>query len=297
MRLDLADLKLFLCIVDAGSITQGAQRANLALASASERLRAMEADAGVRLLERQARGIGITEAGAALAHHARLILRQRQALQGELREFATGARGTLCLYVNTAALTEYLPAKLAPWLAQRPHLNVELKERTSQEIVRAISAGQVEAGIISDHQDPGGLVLLPLVTDHLVLLTPARHPLAGQKLLSFAQVLHHPWVGLSPGSALQEHIDAHARAAGSPLTLRIRMPTYEGVCEMVSHGIGLSVLPASVARRLRRRYPVHMAKLRERWCQRRLCLCFRPQENLSAPLRELLDYLGTQAAA
>jgi len=50
MRLDLADLRLFLAVVEAGSITQGAQRANLALASASERLRAIEDDAGVQLL-------------------------------------------------------------------------------------------------------------------------------------------------------------------------------------------------------------------------------------------------------
>lgn len=52
MRLDLADLHLFLCVADAGSITQGAARANLALASVSARLRSIEADAGIALLER-----------------------------------------------------------------------------------------------------------------------------------------------------------------------------------------------------------------------------------------------------
>lgn len=72
MRLDLADMHLFLCIADAGSITQGASRANLALASASERLRSMENRLGLRLLERCNRGVTMTEAGEALAHHARL---------------------------------------------------------------------------------------------------------------------------------------------------------------------------------------------------------------------------------
>ncbi len=79
MRLDLADLQLFLCIADAGSITAGAQRANLALASASERLRKMESAVGVALLERRPRGVITTEAGEALAHHARLMLRQQLA--------------------------------------------------------------------------------------------------------------------------------------------------------------------------------------------------------------------------
>ncbi|OPE27641.1 LysR family transcriptional regulator, partial [Pseudomonas aeruginosa] len=117
MRLGLADLHLFLSIVDAGSITQGAARANLALASASERLRRIEDDAGVVLLERLPRGVLTTEAGEALAHHARLMLRQHDLLKGELQDFAVGARGTLHLYANTAALTEFLPSRLAPWLA------------------------------------------------------------------------------------------------------------------------------------------------------------------------------------
>ena len=83
MRLDIADLRLFLCVVEAGSITQGAQQAHLALASASERLRSIEEDAGVPLLERRPRGVASTEAGEALAHHARLILQQQALLKGD----------------------------------------------------------------------------------------------------------------------------------------------------------------------------------------------------------------------
>ncbi|HBS4383197.1 TPA: LysR family transcriptional regulator [Klebsiella pneumoniae] len=63
MRLDLADLRLFIAIVDTGSITGGAANAHLALASASERLRKMEAEIGVPLLHRHARGVTMTEAG------------------------------------------------------------------------------------------------------------------------------------------------------------------------------------------------------------------------------------------
>jgi len=85
MRLDLADLHLFLCVADAGSITQGTARANLALASVSARLRSIEADAGIALLERHPRGVITTEAGEALAHHARLMLRQQALLKDELR--------------------------------------------------------------------------------------------------------------------------------------------------------------------------------------------------------------------
>ena len=296
MRLDLADLQLFLCIVEAGSITQGAAQANLALASASERLRSIEADAGVRLLERRPRGVVATEAGEALAHHARLILQQRRLLQGELRDFAVGARGTIRLYANTAALAEFLPAKLARWLAARPQLNIDVKERTSAEIVKAIAAGLAEAGIVSDAvaAEADGLQLQPVATDHLLLIAADGHRLARHRSAALADVLHEPFVGLAPGNALQDHIDEHARNAGHALAFRIRMKTFDGLCEMVAHGVGVGIVPASIARRFRRRYRYRALALSDAWARRRLCLCFRDWDALSPTVRELLTHLQTR---
>ncbi|MDM9558332.1 MULTISPECIES: LysR substrate-binding domain-containing protein [Bordetella] len=297
MRLDLADLRLFLCVVDAGSITQGAVRANLALASASERLRSIEADAGVPLLERRHRGVATTEAGEALAHHARIILRQQALLRGELQDFAAGERGTLHLYANTAALTEFLPRQLAPWLAARPRLRIELKERTSAEIVRTIAAGLAQAGIVSDAVEPHGLRLQPVAKDHLALIVPAGHRLAAAGTVDFAAVLDEPFVGLAPGNALQDHIDEHARAAGGALAPRIRMKTFEGLCEMVSHGVGVGIVPRGIASRHRRRYPYQVVALADDWARRQLCLCFRAWEELSAPMQGLLAHLGADPRA
>ncbi|OVZ57885.1 LysR family transcriptional regulator [Pigmentiphaga sp. NML080357] len=293
MRLDLADLRLFLCIVDAGSITQGAARANLALASASERVRNIEADAGVRLLERRHRGVVPTEAGEALAHHARLILRQRELMQGELQDFAAGARGTIRLYANTAALTEFLPRKLAPWMAARPRMNIDVRERTSGEIVKAVSAGLVEAGVTSDQVAAPGLQLQPVATDHLVLIAPAGHGLAQKRMVPFAEIVREPFVGLAPGSALQDYIDEHARRTGHTLAFRIKMNNFGGLCEMVSHGVGVGIVPDSIARRYRRRHPYQRVALAESWAHRRLCLCFRDWTGLSAPVRDLLTHLAS----
>jgi len=295
MRLDVADLRLFLCIVDAGSITQGAARANLALASASERLRNIEAEAGVTLVRRQPRGIIPTEAGEALAHHARLILKQQEILKGELSHFAAGTRGTLHLYANTAALTTFLPSRLAPWLAERPELHVRLQERTSADIVRLITAGLAEAGLVSNAIHAPGLQLHPLAKDHLVLIVPPTHRLAQRNAVHLVDILHEPYVGLASGNALQDHINQHARAAGHSLMLRIRMKTFEGLCHMVAHGIGLGVVPQGIATRYRRRHGYQIVTLADDWARRQLCACFRDWQALSPPLRSLLEHLGVDA--
>src|SRR5438309_744343 len=106
MRFELTDLQLFLRVAEAASITHGAQRANMALASASERVGKMEALAGTPLLERRRRGVALTPAGRAVAHHARLVLQQMDQMKGELSEYAGGLKGYVRLQANTSAVSE-----------------------------------------------------------------------------------------------------------------------------------------------------------------------------------------------
>src|SRR5438045_7718764 len=86
MRFDLIDLRLFLHVVEAGSITHGAERMHLAVAAASTRIRNMELALGTALLQRQRLGVQPTPAGRTLVHHARLMLQQAERMRGELGE-------------------------------------------------------------------------------------------------------------------------------------------------------------------------------------------------------------------
>ena len=113
MRFDLADLSLFRHVVDAGSITHGAERAHLALAAASTRVRNMEAALGVPLLTRGRQGVTPTQAGRTLLQHARTILRQAERLHEDLGAYGGGLAGQIRVLSNTNALTEFLPEALS----------------------------------------------------------------------------------------------------------------------------------------------------------------------------------------
>lgn len=291
MRFDLTDLRLFLAVIDAGSITHGAAEAGLSLPAASERLRDMEADGGVKLLERGRRGVTPTEAGEALAHHARLILRQMAQMRGELGEHAKGLRATVRILANTAAVTEFLPGKLAPWLAMHPQLDLDIRERQSTEIARAVSAGLAEIGILSRHADTRGLTLLPFAVDRLVVIASRDDEMAGGRRVAFADILHRHFVGLF-GSALQDHIDNQAIRLGARLKMRVRMRSFEGVCRMVSAGVGLGIVPETAARRLNRSMPITSMRLADDWATRRLSICFRSDGELTPHARELAAHLA-----
>src|SRR6188472_1895638 len=93
MRFDLTDLRLFVHVAEAGSITHGAVRANMTLASASERVRAMEDALSAPLLERKRRGVQLTSAGRVLLHHAWTVTQQLEHMRGDLANFGQGLRG------------------------------------------------------------------------------------------------------------------------------------------------------------------------------------------------------------
>ena len=93
MRFDFVDLNLFRHIIEAGSITHGAARSNLALAAASTRIRKMELALGAELLVRGRQGVTPTQAGRTLLQHARTILAQSERLQEDLSPYARGLAG------------------------------------------------------------------------------------------------------------------------------------------------------------------------------------------------------------
>ncbi len=296
-RFDITDLRLFLCVVEEGSITSGAQRSHLALASASARIRNLEDGLGVALLERLRGGVRPTAAGLALVQHARVVLQQLERMQGELSAFAGGLAGTVRLLANTAAITEHLPAALAGFLQARPGVDVDLEERPSQAIVSQILGGVGDLGIVADSVDASMLETAPFARDELVVVTSPGHELGRRARLRFADASAFAFVGLGDESALQQHLNLQAQRIGRRIDTRVRLRSFDAVCRMVEAGVGVAVIPRVAAERCARAMRLEIAALDEPWAERRLLLCARRFADLSGPAAELLEALRAQAAS
>src|SRR5258708_4181819 len=112
-RFDLVDLQLLIAVADTRSITRGALQSHLALASASARIKGLEAALGVILLKRGRRGVEPTAAGESLLDHARIIMHNVDTLRGDLSAFASGVKASVLMLANTSGLSEHLPKALA----------------------------------------------------------------------------------------------------------------------------------------------------------------------------------------
>ena len=291
MRFDFVDLKLFLHVAEAQSITHGAERANLALASASARIRGMEEALGVALLVRNRRGVVLSPAGQCLLEHARLIVQQVERLRGDLGSFARGLAGSVRLLSNTSALSEHLPRSIAVFLAAHPAISVDLEERESADIGQAVASGAADIGIASETAIPEGLEMFPFRDDRLVLVVPRDDPLGGAGPTRLADVIDREFVGLPRESALQRHIAGHAARLGATMKIRARVNGFDAVCRMVEGGVGVAIVPETAARRCRRVMKIDVVSLRDPWARRRLAICVRNLKSLPIGARRLVEHL------
>ena len=291
MRFDLVDLKLFCEVVDAGSITGGAERSALALAAASTRIRGMEQTLGAPLLVRSRQGVTPTEAGRTLLKHARGLVAQSARLREDLGAYAGGLSGEVRLLANTNALTEFLPEALSHFLTTRPHVSVHLEERLSDEIVGLIAEGVGDVGIVAGTVDMGVLETFPFRSDRFVVVTPKIHPFVGQSSVTFGDVLDCEFVGLDRASSLQRFLSAKAAREGRPLRLRVQLRSFDAVCRLVECGVGVGVVPQTTARRAARTMALGVVDLADDWAFRELKIVVRGMAELRPFARELVNSL------
>jgi DNA-binding transcriptional LysR family regulator len=291
MRFDLTDLRLFCDVVEAGSITAGAERSALALAAASTRIRGMEESLGASLLTRSRQGVTPTPAGLMLLKHARALLAEAARLREDLAAFAGGGAGEVRLLANTNALTEFLPEALSAFLAEHPQVSVDLEERLSDEIVGLVAEGVADVGIVAGTVDVGALATYPFRSDRFVVVTDRDHPLARRPRVAFAEVLDYDLVGLERSSSLQRFLAGKAAREGRPLRLRVQLRSFDAVCRLVECGVGVGVAPATTAERAQKTMALSVVDLTDDWAVRELTIVVRAGEPLRPTARALVESL------
>lgn len=291
-RFDLVTLKLFVSIADAGRLTAAAEREHIALAAVSKRISDLESHLGISLLYRRPRGVELTPAGHAFLHHARRILGNIERLSAELSEYGEGIRGHVRIYSNTSAIIAFLPQDLSAFSRQYPQIKIDLQECVSSEVIAAVRDGLADIGIFAGHVSCcDSLQVLPYRSDRLVLMTPHDHPLAGRESLQLSEATQYDFIGLQQDASLQALLDEQANRAGQTLRMRIQVRSFDAICRMIHHGMGVGVLPEKTIYRDLRDLKLKSIPLCDPWARRDLVIGIRQYAGLPVIARHLVDHL------
>lgn len=291
IHFDLTDLQLIVNIGDASSLTRGAEKSHLSLPAASNRVKNLEDHFGTRLFHRNSQGVTLTPSGEAFLRHARLVLRQIDHLRGDIHEYARGIKGQVRMLANTTAMTEFMPAVLSRFLASHPDVTVELRERLSYLVIKAVSEGSADIGIVAGKPASSELEFIPYREDRLVLVAPLEHPLSELNEVAFSDTLAFEYVGLSEWSAIHAFLIQAADKLGYPFRFRVEVGSFEAVCRMIEAGVGIGVVPELVARRYVQRLQIKLVRLSDEWSERKLQICVRNLQQLPSFTRDLVNML------
>ena len=296
MKLDPVSLRLFVAVMEENTIA-GAAREHIAPSAASRRLSELEAALHVELFTRSNKGVEPSAAAFALLHLARGVLNDMDGIASQMRDYTSGTRGHVRVVANISAITQFLPGELQSFLARHPQVDVRLQEQISTAIAHSVAENAADIGILNEGVYGEKVTLLPYRNDELVLVVPTGHALARRKTVRLTDALAYDFVGMHPGSAINNQLTRAAAEAQLPLKLRIQVTGYDALCLMVAAGLGVGVMPRGSAALYSGSLAVRTVTLAEPWAQRRLVLCVRSYESLSSVSRLLVDHLRTSAGA
>ncbi|MEI6161225.1 MAG: LysR family transcriptional regulator, partial [Roseococcus sp.] len=181
--MDLKTIRLFVAVMETGSISKAAQREHIAVSAVSKRLAALETELGSKLFHRQPDGLEPMPAAGVLLRNAHTVLRNLAQMQIEMAEFAQGVRGTVTIAASTAIAANYLPDELRAFSLLHPSITIAVRDALSREAVQMAAEGTVDFSIFAEPYSAGALRTLPYKTEKLVAVLPAGHPLVAIRAL------------------------------------------------------------------------------------------------------------------
>jgi len=290
MKLDPVSLRLFVSVIEEGTIAAAAKREHIAAAAVSKRLSELEELLDAKLLTRTNKGITPTAAGMSLLFMARSALNNLNEIVVQMRDYSHGRRGSVHVLANISAVTQFMPGLIKSFMDLYPLIHVVLEEKESLAITKAVAENRADIGIFTRLPHGADIEVFPFRTDRLVLLVPNDHPLAERKSVTFAETLDHEYVVLRSGTHLNFQLIKAANDMGRSLKIRMEVSSYDALCLMVQAGVGVGIMPeGSVG--IYKMDGARAVVLEEDWALRELALCVRSREGLSIAAGLFMDHV------
>ncbi|MGH8295699.1 MAG: LysR family transcriptional regulator [Steroidobacteraceae bacterium] len=206
--MNLHHLSIFLAVAETGSLTASAARLRISQPALSRELRALEARLGVRLFERHARGMRLTQAGEVLNGYAARLFELERAAEAAMREIADGRCGRLLIGASNTIGTYVLPPVLAALRRLRPRVQVRLFVGNTEQVSQGVEDMRFMLGFIEGPLHFAGLRATAFQQDEMVPVVAPEHPLLRRRRLSVAQLSGQPLLMRESGSGTREVVMA-----------------------------------------------------------------------------------------
>lgn len=268
-NIDLTALEIFRAVAEQGGITKAAARLHRVQSNVTTRVKQLEERLGTKLFVRQNRRLRLSSEGRLLLGYAERLLSLSAEAEAALR---TGpARGTLQVGALESVAATRLPPILVRFHRAYPDVRVELATGTTGALVTKVLAHELEAAFVAEPFTPDGLEVLPVFTEHLVLIAPKSRP----RIRGPREVGHTTLIAFTSGCSYRRRLEAWLGGAQVVPERVMEFGSYHAIVACVAAGTGIAIVPRSVLRVTRAERDVSMSALPPAVATARTCLVWR----------------------
>lgn len=225
-------------------MTAAERRLNTSQPSLSRQIRDLESEVGVQLLERQARGVALTDAGRVFLDHARLALSQVEAAADGARRTAQPQKPALSMGFMVGLEVMWLPHLLRILREEEPKVEVTLCSQSSPELALALARGKLDIAFLRPEKQNGGLTFKLLAKEPLIAVLPADHRLAARKRIRPQDLVREIYVSSARTSpVLHAVIQDYASKVGIVLKAKYEGENISSAMSLVASTGGVTLVP------------------------------------------------------
>ena len=241
--MNLRALQYFVKLADLRHFSKAADACFVSQPTLSTQIKKLEDELGVQLVERSPKNIMLTQVGEEVAERARLVLSDIEQIRKVARRSENPADGELSLGLFPTLAPYYLPHVVPNVRKLYPNLRLQLAEEKTEDILRMLRKGELDAALLALPLNDDGLEMEILFEEPFVLALPATHPLAGRNNITLQDLDGEELLLLEEGHCLREHALEVCSLAGAHERVDFHATSMETLRQMVAADVGVTLMP------------------------------------------------------
>ncbi|MGP1018076.1 MULTISPECIES: LysR family transcriptional regulator [unclassified Serratia (in: enterobacteria)] len=244
MNYSLKQLRVFVAVARHGSFSRAGEAIGLTQSAVSHSVKELEAEVGVRLLDRTTREVVLTDAGLRLANRVERLLDELQAALLDARSFGVQRSGTVWVATSQTISAHLMPQCIAAGEREYPEIRIMLRDQAQQQVLHSVRNAEVDFGIVVDPVQAVDLECEAVLHEPFLLLCRDDHPFAAQQEVRWSALNGCRLVLQDYASGSRPLIDSALRQQGVEAQVVQEIGHPATLFPMVAEGIGISIFPA-----------------------------------------------------
>jgi DNA-binding transcriptional LysR family regulator len=238
-------LKAFCTVAETKSFSKTSQIIHLTQPAVSLQIQALEELYETKLFDRLSSSVNLTSSGEVLYSYAKNILSQYSELKKEIGEITGLIKGNIMIGASTTIGNYLLPSVVFNFMKTHPKIKINILIGNTNRVLDLLNSGVIEFGLVEGDTCRSKNKVEAFLTDELVFILPAMHPLAKKKSISILEIMKEPFIIREEGSGTRQIIEKYLALHGIKIPdmhIVLVLGGTEAIKEAVEHGMGISIV-------------------------------------------------------